>query len=143
MNQSDSTYEPKARCPNCGYMIDAGRCSECGSQVSEAVRRAYQIEAQAKRRRRLFWLALWKDASQLNLNVRLHMVDDLVARYDLKGMSRQEVEALLGKPDDVFSSWDTVYRLGPDRSSLSPGVEYLFLNIDDDGIVSEFAVGTD
>jgi hypothetical protein len=49
------------------------------------------------------------------------MVNDLLDRYDFHGMGREEVIAVLGKPDDVeqmstepeaLKGWDMAYWLG-------------------------------
>ena len=34
MPENDGNYQPKGYCPKCGYAIDPGRCTECGTQVS-------------------------------------------------------------------------------------------------------------
>src|SRR5207249_4324268 len=47
------------------------------------------------------------------------MVNDLLRRYRLVGMTKHEVTALLGEPDyaypELFPTWEMVYWLGPDH----------------------------
>ena len=46
------------------------------------------------------------------------MVKDLIKRYKVVGMNRNEVVGLLGEPDfyrrEPFKDWDMIYWLGPD-----------------------------
>ncbi|MBU6455395.1 MAG: hypothetical protein KGS72_26730 [Cyanobacteria bacterium REEB67] len=74
----------------------------------------------------------------------LRMVDDLLARYKLEGMSRAEVEKLLGKPPttNYFKEYDFVYMLGPERSFISIDSEWLCIKFKND-VVSEVRICRD
>jgi hypothetical protein len=76
---------------------------------------------------------------------RLRMVNDLLKKYELKGMSRPEIETLLGLPDKTpyFSSWDMVYHLGPERGFMSIDSEWLVIRVNDQGTVYEHRIVTD
>ena len=70
-------------------------------------------------------------------SVRLNMVDDLLRRYKLVGMSRTELEALLGKPPPTgyFANYDYVYWLGPERGFISIDSEWLCIKFKDDIVI--------
>lgn len=55
------------------------------------------------------------------------MVDDLLSKHNLVGLSTKEVEVLLGKPPKTgyFKDYDYVYWLGPERSTFSIDSEWL------------------
>jgi hypothetical protein len=86
-----------------------------------------------------FESAAWKaengDAAQ---GVRVHMVDDLLARHTLVGMSRAHLEELLGVPPETpyFREYDYVYWLGPERGFISIDSERLVVKINDGVVVS-------
>lgn len=89
----------------------------------------------------------WND---LNLSasptyVRLCMVDDLLAKYLLLGRPQAGVVELLGTPDsqDGFADYDMVYALGPERSFISIDYEWLVIELDAAGHVSEASIVTD
>ena len=73
------------------------------------------------------------------------MVDDLLRRYELPGMTRATVIQLLGEPERTtyFREYDLVYYLGPERSSLGIDSEWLLLRLDRSGRVSEHRIATD
>jgi hypothetical protein len=73
---------------------------------------------------------------------RTRMVDDLLDRTDFRGMTREQVVAVIGEPSDTeyFSDWDMVYYLGPERGLFSVDSEWLTLRLDAQGKVSEVAV---
>ncbi|MBS6367001.1 MAG: outer membrane protein assembly factor BamE [Clostridiales bacterium] len=76
---------------------------------------------------------------------RVKIVDDLLERYDLVGMTSEAVEALLGPPADEtpFTEADTYYYyLGDERGLISIDSEWLALTFSD-GVVVEAAVTTD
>ena len=87
--------------------------------------------------------ALWKQAG-----VRVTMVNDLVHRYKIIGMSRVQIRELLGNPCPIESS----DKLGSSSTSDSYGltnpkcgnapVTYLNINYDDMGEVISFALRT-
>jgi hypothetical protein len=47
-------------------------------------------------------------------------VDDLVAKKRLDGLTRRDLESLLGPGDQTnkWKDWDLVYHLGPERRGL-------------------------
>jgi hypothetical protein len=65
--------------------------------------------------RRPFDSVAWRrnDQTDVMWPARLAMVDDLLARHELRGLSREGVTALLGPRDDTpyFRDWDAVYWL--------------------------------
>jgi hypothetical protein len=76
---------------------------------------------------------------------RLAMVDDLLARHPMRGLSRDSVEQLLGPRDstDYFREWDLVYWLGPERGLVRIDSEWLVLNLGSDGRVSNYQIVRD
>jgi hypothetical protein len=77
--------------------------------------------------------------------VRGCMVDDLLARHDLRGWPRARVTDLLGAPDSTgyFRQYDLVYWLGPERGAISIDSEWLVLKLDGAGRVAEYRLITD
>lgn len=69
--------------------------------------------------------------------IRLEMVDDLMRRHRLVGMSRENLDELLGVPPDTAysASFDYVYWLGPERGFISIDSEWLCLKFSDDVVV--------
>ena len=76
----------------------------------------------------------WKTAANEEKPVRLRMVDDLLSRYKLQGMSREDIEQLLGKPPptNYFREYEYVYWLGPERGFISIDSEWLCLKFSKD-----------
>jgi len=76
----------------------------------------------------------WKAAINEQKPVRLRMVDDLLRRYKLEGMSREDIEQLLGKPPPTgyFREYEYVYWLGPERGFISIDSEWLCLKFSKD-----------
>jgi hypothetical protein len=76
---------------------------------------------------------------------RLHMVDAFLLTHRLEGMRRDRVVALLGQdpPSGYFAAWDQVYYLGPERGLFGVDSEWLVLNYDNDGRVSDWKVLAD
>jgi hypothetical protein len=68
---------------------------------------------------------------------RLTMIDDLLARHPLRGLSRDSVERLLGPRDSTpyFADWDLVYALGPERGLIRIDSEWLVVKFGLDGRV--------
>ena len=66
--------------------------------------------------------------------VRVHMVDDLLQTHRLVGMSRLQLESLLGVPpaNDSFPGYDYVYWLGPGSSDY----EWLVIKCERGAVVS-------
>jgi hypothetical protein len=81
-----------------------------------------------------FARAEWMDTTLAlgMLAVRGCMVDDLLEKHELRGMARAEVIALIGEPDkgDVFTEYDLVYWLGPQRGLIGTDSEYLVMKVD-------------
>jgi hypothetical protein len=73
------------------------------------------------------------------------MVDDLLARYHLVGMTKAAVLHLLGEdpPTGYFREFDLVYWLGPERGLMSIDSEWLVIKLDAKGTVSEASLVTD
>jgi hypothetical protein len=67
---------------------------------------------------------------------RLRMIDDLIARHALTGLSRDSVRALLGPADSTsyWKDWDAVYQLGPERGLIRIDSEWLVLRFSDDRV---------
>jgi hypothetical protein len=89
----------------------------------------------------------WQDSARVFSQdpVRIRMVDDLLKRHSLDEMTRAEVVALLGEPDDTpyFREWDMVYWLGPERGLIGIDSEWLVLRLDEHQQVIEHRVVTD
>jgi hypothetical protein len=84
------------------------------------------------------WIAN-PDSTEMN-PIRLRMVDDLLTKHNFLGMSRKQIDDLLGPraPTDKFQNWDLVYWLGPERGSFRLDSEWLVFRFDNDGRVKEF-----
>ncbi|HEY5618652.1 MAG TPA: hypothetical protein VIK60_11970 [Vicinamibacterales bacterium] len=89
----------------------------------------------------------WRTNDQTDVMwpARLAMVDDLLARHELRGMSRESVTALLGPRDDTpsFRDWDAAYWLGPERGLFRIDSEWLVLRFGSDGRVQEYQIVRD
>jgi hypothetical protein len=98
--------------------------------------------------RRPFDSAAWKSSlasNNLKDPVRLRMVDDLLRRHRLAGMSRSEIIALLGSPPptEYFRNYDFVYWLGPERGFISIDSEWLAIRFDSNDRVAEARIVRD
>jgi hypothetical protein len=94
-----------------------------------------------------FEQAVWKanpDSSEMD-PVRLRMVDDLLAHHNFVGMSRAEIDDLLGSPapTDKFRDWDLVYWLGPEPGSFRIDSEWLVFKFDKENKVSAYRLVSD
>ena len=91
--------------------------------------------------RKEFDAAAWRRARVTGDHERIRMVDDLIDSGKLDGLSRDDVEALLG-PDEqgsgFFAEWDAVYWLGPERSLFSIDSEWLVIRYGGDGLVQTY-----
>lgn len=78
----------------------------------------------------------WKVHLESKDPIKLRMVDDLLSRHNLVGLSTEEIEWLLGKPPktEYFKDYDYVYWLGPERSAFSIDSEWLGIKFES-GIV--------
>jgi hypothetical protein len=66
------------------------------------------------------------------------MLGDLIAKHKLVGMTRSEIEALLGKPDWPGRGW---YKLGP---QLGVGIDDIWLELTyEDGVVIKHEIKYD
>jgi len=86
-----------------------------------------------------FESAAWKAENSVEAQrIRVRMVDDLLAKHRLVGMSRAQLEALLGVPPETpyFREYDYVYWLGPERGFISIDSEWLVVKINDGAVVS-------
>ncbi|HSU13719.1 hypothetical protein [Longimicrobium sp.] len=99
------------------------------------------------RRHERFSAAVWRDTAQAygELAPRGCMVDDLLARRDLHGLSRTQVVALLGEPPPTgyFREYDLVYWLGPERGLFSIDSEWLVFRLNATGRVADYRLVTD
>jgi hypothetical protein len=87
----------------------------------------------------------WRSVERSNDFARQEMVGSLIWSRQLEGMTRQEVERMLG-PDcgcSYFSDWDLVYWMGNERSWLSLDSEWLVIRFDNSGRFAEYAIVTD
>lgn len=89
----------------------------------------------------------WMDTTMARgrLAVRGCMVDDLLDRNELRGMTRADVIALIGAPDtsDYFKEYDLVYWLGPERGLIGIDSEWLVMKLDGAGRVISAELVTD
>ncbi len=76
--------------------------------------------------------------------IRVHMVDDLLRKHALVGMSQSQVDALLGVPpsSEYFREYDYVYWLGQERGAFAIDSEWLVLKLEH-GSVAKAEVVTD
>lgn len=68
---------------------------------------------------------------------RVDMVDDLLSKYELMGMTKEEVITLLGQSTDTeyFKTENNMaYYLGPERGLISIDSEWLVLEMQDNHI---------
>lgn len=76
----------------------------------------------------------WMDTALVRskLAVRGCMVDDLLERHELRGMTRAQVVGLIGEPDTTrdLPEYDLVYWLGPQRGLIGTDSEYLVMKLD-------------
>lgn len=96
---------------------------------------------------RKFDSAVWKStpAEFSWESMRLKMVDDLLARTTLQGMTEAAVVDLLGEPDETpyFDEFDMVYWLGQERHPFGIDSEWLVIRLNDAGVASEARVVRD
>jgi hypothetical protein len=94
---------------------------------------------------RLFNTDGWKQVERSDDYARLRMVEHLMASGRLDGLTRAQVIAMLGPPDDTnyFSEWDMVYWLGPERSLASLDPEWLVIRFGPSGTVGDYRVVSD
>ena len=84
-------------------------------------------------RRTAFDAKAWRDRSLdqgVEWPTRLRMIDDLIGKRRLDGLSRPEVLALLGPADQTtnqWKEWDLVYWLEPERGPIGIDSEWLVI----------------
>jgi hypothetical protein len=97
--------------------------------------------------RRDFDASVWRRNERADAlwPTRLTMVDDLLAKDRLRGLSRDSVDRLLGPRDSTnyWTDWDLVYWLGPERGLLRIDSEWLVVRFGPDGRVSEYRIVRD
>ena len=73
---------------------------------------------------------------------RLRMVDDLIADKRLDGLTRIDVESLLGPGDDThkWKDWHLVYHLGPERRGIRIDSEWLVIRFGPSAHVAEYRI---
>src|SRR4029079_14155045 len=93
-------------------------------------------------RRRPFDAAAWRGEKTLTNNIRIRMVDDLLRRHSFRGMTREQVAAIVGEPDktEYFKGWDLVYWLGPERGFMSIDSEWLVFRLDSQKKVTDLKI---
>ena len=85
-----------------------------------------------------FDATVWKAQNRRDPEgVRVHMVDDLLRRHRVVGMTRTQVDELLGvpTPSDYFREYDYVYWLGQERWPFGIDSEWLVLKYKGDLVV--------
>jgi outer membrane protein assembly factor BamE (lipoprotein component of BamABCDE complex) len=92
--------------------------------------------------RTAFDSARWKIENLADAKgVRVRMVDDLLHKHRLKGMTREQIDELLGVPPhtNYFHEYDYVYWLGPERGFISIDSEWLVVKFEN-GVVKDARV---
>lgn len=81
-----------------------------------------------------------------NPEERTAIVDDLLEKYELVGMSEENVLSLLGEPDNDYGYFNAdnryVYYMGAERGLFGIDSEWLILDFMD-GVVSDSYITTD
>ncbi len=95
----------------------------------------------------LFTSERWKGSpptTSRHFYARQNMVDDLLRRYDLRGMPKEKIDLLLGKPASTqyFREFDYVYWLGSERGFFPIDSEWLCIKFQN-AKVSEVKLCTD
>ena len=75
----------------------------------------------------------WKnEESNFKKAVRIRMVDDLLKTHTLIGMTKEQINELLGVPPETsyFREYDYVYWLGPERGLFSIDSEWLVIKFE-------------
>jgi len=96
--------------------------------------------------RQRFDAVAWKaDDRSFTNAVRIQMVDDLLRRHSFRGMTREQVVAIVGEPDktEYFKERDLVYWLGPERGFISIDSEWLVFRLDSQKKVTDLRIVRD
>lgn len=96
-------------------------------------------------RRRPFDATAWQGEKTMTNDVRIRMVDDLLRRHNFRGMTREQVTAIVGESDktEYFKEWDLVYWLGPERGFMSIDSEWLVFRLDSQKKVTDLRIMRD
>ena len=96
-------------------------------------------------RRQRFDAIAWQDDKSLTNDVRIRMVDDLLRRHSFRGMTREQLTAIVGEPDktEYFKDWDLVYWLGPERGFMGIDSEWLVFRLDSQKKVTDYRIVRD
>jgi len=96
-------------------------------------------------RRRSFDPVAWQGSKTITNDIRIRMVDDLLRRHSFRGMTREQVIAIVGEPDktEYFKEWDLVYWLGPERGFISIDSEWLVFRLDSQKKVTDLRIVRD
>ncbi|MEL6797452.1 MAG: hypothetical protein AAFO89_11600 [Planctomycetota bacterium] len=91
---------------------------------------------------------LWRDSARATTHdeVRVRMIDDLLARQILVGQQKQKVIEILGSPDGTDDPQDRemVYFVGvPNRRTYGPSLTWLVLSLDDQDRVVSIRIAED
>lgn len=81
-----------------------------------------------------------------NKDKRVYLVDHLLEKYELEGMAKDDVNALLGNPTttEYFKEDENyVYYLGPERGPIRIDSEWLVISFNEKDIVERYEVKTD
>ena len=83
----------------------------------------------------------WNDP----LYKRNRIADWLLMTKTLEGLSRTEIEGLLGPANETsyFREWTMVYQLGHERGLISIDSEWLVINLDNSGVATEYQIVRD
>jgi hypothetical protein len=91
-------------------------------------------------RSRVFDAVAWRGPARGGY-ARGRMVPDLVARHRLTGMTRAELVALLGQPQQIFADGrELVYNLGVPESGLAIDPDLLIITLDARGRAVRHAI---
>jgi len=126
--------------------LDPGATAKCQLEVVYRGPKAYKRELTREEyyTPTAFDPAQWKDGELVGDGVRIRMIDDLLARHELVGMTRDEVIALLGLPSERFTEEPVLtWYLGNERSAFSIDSEWLSLTVGDGDRVTEKRVWAD
>jgi len=79
---------------------------------------------------------------------RVKMIDDFMETKRIDGMTKKEVEKLLGIPLDNInyfkeSKYDMIYRLGIERNPFGVDSEWLLIWLDSSSVVTKYELRTD
>ena len=73
---------------------------------------------------------VWKDQTKVGSGVRQGMADRLVAHKSLIGMSRDQIEDMLGPPEERSTETWIVYNLGPDLGFMGIDGKLLIVELE-------------